>query len=269
MTEQARVIYVLTSGLDIGSTMAASLASRGARVAWLTDGPAASAVEPPAGVIRIAASFASRAALEQAFAAAAECVGAASQVVLSALPHAALQAQDVTALSDDDWRASCGAAMKSVLFGLQASHTHMAQRGGSVVVVGPTLSLAGAPQLVPLSTAVEGQRGLVKSTARQWGQLRAPQSLRSCPQGASSDLGRPGAGQGLTVNWVAAAPRALSSLFDTLTLPVKPDRVPVAFGRPLDLGSEIVPVIEFLGSTAGRVMTGATLVLDGGEWMLP
>jgi 3-oxoacyl-[acyl-carrier protein] reductase len=245
MTEQARVVHVLTSGLDIGSTIAASLASRGARVAWLTDGPAASAVEPPAGVIRIAASFASRAALEQAFAAAVECVGAASQVVLSALPHAALQAQDVTALSDDDWRASCGAAMKSVLFGLQASHTHMAQRGGSVVVVGPTLSLAGAPQLVPLSTAVEGQRGLVKSTARQWGKLN------------------------LTVNWVAAAPRALSSLFDTLTLPVKPDRVPVAFGRPLDLGSEIVPVIEFLGSAAGRVMTGATLVLDGGEWMLP
>jgi len=28
-------------------------------------------------------------------------------------------------------------------------------------------------------------------------------------------------------------------------------------------------VIEFLGSAAGRVMTGATLVLDGGEWMLP
>jgi NAD(P)-dependent dehydrogenase (short-subunit alcohol dehydrogenase family) len=245
MTEQARVVYVLTSGLDIGSTMAASLASRGARVAWLTDGPAASAVEPPAGVTRIAASFASRAALEQAFAAALECVGAASQVVLSALPHAALQAQDVMALSDDDWRASCGAAMKSVLFGLQASHSQMAQRGGSVVAVGPTLSLAGAPQLVPLSTAVEGQRGLVKSTARQWGKL------------------------GLTVNWVAAAPRALSSLFDTLTLPVKPDRVPVAFGRPLDLGSEIVPVIEFLGSAAGRAMTGATLVLDGGEWMLP
>jgi NAD(P)-dependent dehydrogenase (short-subunit alcohol dehydrogenase family) len=245
MTEQARVVYVLTSGLDIGSTMAASLASRGARVAWLTDGPAATAVEPPAGVTRISASFASRAALEQAFSAAAECVGAASQVVLSALPHAALQAQDVMALSDDDWRASCGAAMKSVLFGLQASHSQMAQRGGSVVAVGPTLSLAGAPQLVPLSTAVEGQRGLVKSTARQWGKL------------------------GLTVNWVAAAPRALSSLFDTLTLPVKPDRVPVAFGRPLDLGSEIVPVIEFLGSAAGRAMTGATLVLDGGEWMLP
>ncbi len=121
----------------------------------------------------------------------------------------------------------------------------MAARGGSIVVVGPSLSLAGAPQLVALSTAVEGQRGLVKSTARQWGR------------------------RGLTVNWIAAAPRGLSPVFEKLPLPVKPDAVMVALGRPLDTQREIVPVIEFLGSAAGRVMTGATLMLDGGEWMVP
>ena len=43
----------------------------------------------------------------------------------------------------------------------------------------------------------------------------------------------------------------------------------VALGRPLDTQREIVPVIEFLGSAAGRAMTGATLMLDGGEWMVP
>lgn len=236
-------VYALTSGLDLGSTIAANLASRGTRVAWLSDD--GSAGELPAGVTRVPASFASRAGLEQAFAIALEQLGPPSQVVMSALPRAALQAQDVAAMSDDDWHAACGAAMKSVLYGLQASHAQMAQGGGSIVVIGPSLSLAGAPQLVALSTAVEGQRGLVKSTARQWGRL------------------------GLSVNWIAAAPRALSPLFDGLTLPAKADAVPVAMGRPLDLGAEIVPVIEFLGSAAGRVMTGATLVLDGGEWMLP
>ena len=243
MSEDAPAIYVLTSGIDIGSAIAVSLAARGARVAWLSDG--GSTDELPAGVTRIAASFASRAALEQAFGQAQERVGAASQVVMSALPLVALHPCDVVDLSDADWGASCSAAMKSVLYGLQASHAQMAQRGGAIVVVGPSLSLAGAPQLVALSSAVEGQRGLVKSTARQWGKL------------------------GLSVNWVAAAPRALSSLFDGVTLPVKVDAVPVAMGRPLDVASEIVPVIEFLGSAGGRVMTGATLVLDGGEWMLP
>ena len=43
----------------------------------------------------------------------------------------------------------------------------------------------------------------------------------------------------------------------------------VALGRPLNLASEIAPVLEFLGGAAGRVMTGATLMLDGGEWMVP
>jgi NAD(P)-dependent dehydrogenase (short-subunit alcohol dehydrogenase family) len=245
VSEQACTIYVLTSGLDIGSTICASLASHGARVAWLTDGLDEPVAQTPTGVSRIGASFASRAGLEQAFSAARERVGEAGQIVMSALPHAALQAQDIAGLSDDAWRAACSTAMKSVLYGLQASHGQMARRGGSVVVVGPTLSLAGAPQLVALSTAVEGQRGLVKSTARQWGKL------------------------GVSINWVAVAPRALAPLFDAMTLPVKTDAVPVAMGRPPDLGREIVPVIEFLGSAAGRVMTGATLVLDGGEWMLP
>ena len=243
MSEQQRVVYVLTSGLDVGAEIAGSLSAGGARVAWLSD--AEPADEPPAGVTRIAASFASRAALEQAFGQARQRVGAASQVVLSALPSVALRPCDVVDLSDADWAAACIAAMKSVLYGLQASHSHMAHAGGSIVVVGPSLSLAGAPQLVALSSAVEGQRGLVKSTARQWGRL------------------------GLSVNWVAVAPRALSPLFDGLTLPTKADAVPVAMGRAPGLGAEIVPVIEFLGSAAGAAMTGATLVLDGGEWMLP
>ena len=245
MSEAPRVIYVLTSGLDIGSPIAAGLASRGARVAWLTDGADAQAVDLGERVTRIAASFASRAELEQAFALAVERVGAPSQVVASAIPRSALAAHEIVAIDDAHWRAACGAAMRSVLYALQASHTQLSTRGGSVVVIGPSLSLAGAPQLVPLSTAIEGQRGLVKSTARQWGKL------------------------GVTVNWIAAAPRSLSSLFDALPLPVKPDPVPVAFGRPLDLVAEIVPVIEFLGDSAGRAMTGATLVLDGGEWMVP
>ena len=245
MSELPRAIVVLTSGVDIGSPIAAALAARGARVACLSDACDASPIDGDERITRIATSFASRAELEKAFAAAVEAVGVPGLVVVSAMPLAALAAADIVTLSDDRWRASCGAAMKSVLYALQASHTHLSARGGSVVVIGPSLSLAGAPQLVPLSTAIEGQRGLVKSTARQWGRL------------------------GLTVNWIAAAPRGLSSLFDALPLPVKPDPVPVALGRPLDLASEIVPVLEFLGSAAGRAMTGATLVLDGGEWMVP
>jgi len=238
------VVYVVTQGIDIGSTIAAALAERGARVAWLRDG-AQPASEPGPQVLRVPADCESRAALERSFAAAQEQVGAPTQVIVSAIPRIALQAREITTLSDDDWRASCGAAMKGVLHALQAASAAMAGRGGSVVVIGPSLSLAGAGHLVALSTAVEGQRGLVKSTARQWGQ------------------------RGITVNWIAASPGSLSPHFEGLPLPLKPDAVMVALGRPLALGAEIAPFIEFLGSPAGRVMTGATLMLDGGEWMVP
>ena len=239
------VVFVVTSGLDIGSPIVAGLAARGARVAWLTDTDGPPVVELGAAVLRLGAALGSRAALESSFAAAAERLGTPTQVVISALPFAALQAKDIGDVGDAEWHGACRAAMKSVLYGLQASYTQMAAQGGSIVVVGPSLSLAGAPQLVALSTAVEGQRGLVKSSARQWGQ------------------------RGVTVNWIATAPRGLSPVFAKLPLPVKPDAVMVALGRPLDTQREIVPMIEFLGSPGGRAMTGATLMLDGGEWMVP
>lgn len=240
-----RALFVVTSGVDIGSPLAAALATRGRRVAWIGDASEPPALELGAEVLREPADFASRAALERAFAAAAGRLGPPDQVVISALPRSALQACAIVDVDEAQWRAACSVAMKSVLYALQASFTQMGEAGGSVVVIGPSLSLAGAAQLVPLSAASEGQRGLVKSTARQWGQ------------------------RGLSVNWIAAAPRSLSPLFDALALPVKPDPVRVALGRPLDLASEIAPVIEFLGSASGRVMTGSTLVLDGGEWMVP
>src|SRR5258705_1267013 len=161
------VVYVLTHGIDIGSAIAVGLVARGSRVAWLSDVAEAPLVELDASVLPIAASFESRAGLERAFGLAQQRLGAPTQVVISAIPRVALQARDIVALSDDDWRAACGQAMKSVLHALQASHTAMAGGGGSVVVVGPSLSLAGAARLVPLSTPAEGQRGLVKPTARQ------------------------------------------------------------------------------------------------------
>jgi len=240
-----RAVFVVTAGVDIGSTIAAALSARGVKAAWLTDSTEPPATPLPSTVARVTASFASRQGLEEAFNEATALIGPVNQVVLSVMPLVALESQDIVSISDQRWSAACRATMKSTLYCLQAGHAHMGRRGGSIVVIGPSLSLAGAAGLIPLTTAAEGQRGLTKSSARQWGRL------------------------GLTVNWIAAAPRALSPLFAQASLPVKPDPVPIAFGRPVDLQSEIVPVIEFLGTKAGRAMTGATLVLDGGEWMVP
>lgn len=243
----ARVVYVVGSGIDIGSALAAAFAAGGARVAWISDLDGAPAVAVPAGVVRIPARFDSRETVAAAFAAAREALGPPQQVVLSVMPEAGVQPRDIVDTSDEEWRAACGQTMKATLYLLQAAHGRFmaAPGGGSVVVIGGSFSLAGAAQLIPFSTAIEGQRGLVKSTARQWGKT------------------------GITVNWIAAAAKGLNECFADVKLPFKGDSVPVAFGRTLDLAREIVPVVEFLGSPAGRVMTGATLLLDGGEWMVP
>jgi len=242
-----RVVYVVGAGIDIGAPMAAALASGGARVAWINDRGGEPSIALPAEVVKVAARFDSRASVEAAFAAAAEALGPPGQVVLSVMPEAGVQPRDIVATSDAQWRTACGQTMKTTLYVLQAAHGQFtaASGGGSVVVIGGSFSLAGASQLIPLSTAIEGQRGLVKSAARQWGKT------------------------GITVNWIAAAAKGLSERFADVKLPFKGDSVPVAFGRTLDLAREIVPVVEFLGGPAGRVMTGATLLLDGGEWMVP
>lgn len=236
-----RTVFVVNAGVDVGSALARGLALRGHCVALLVDG----AVEAPAGVQRVACSFGSRAALEAAFAEAVARCGPPDQVAASVLPATALQACAIESLDLAQWHAGCREAIKALLHTLQAAFTQMSERGGSVVALGPALSLPGAGRLAALSAAVEGQRGLVKSVARQWGS------------------------RGITVNWVAAAPRALSPLFETLPLPVKPDAVMVALGRGPALAEGLAGVVDYLGSPDGRALTGATLVADGGEWMVP
>jgi NAD(P)-dependent dehydrogenase (short-subunit alcohol dehydrogenase family) len=137
-------------------------------------------------------------------------------------------------------------ALKATLYTLQAAHGQMTVHGGAIVVVGPALSLVGAKQLVPLCTASEGQRSLVKSAARQWGH------------------------QGITVNWVAAADAQYAPALAGKG-PEVPELgpPPCALRKTPELARDIAPVLAFIGSSAGRCMTGASINLDGGDWMTP
>ena len=236
---------MLTSGVDIGSPIAAALAARGARVACLGDAYDASPIDGDERVTRIAASFASRAALEQAFAAAVEAVGVTGPVVVSAMPLAALAAVDIVALSDEQWRAACSAAMKSVLYALQASHTR------------PVGARRFGGRDRPVAVACRGgAAGAVVDRDRR--PARARQVDRA-PVG-------PARHHGQLDRRRAARPVAA---FDALPLPVKPDPVRVALGRPLDLATR-----DRAGDRVPRQCRRACddrrhAVLDGGEWMVP
>ncbi len=219
-----RQVWALGIGLDVLSGLAAGLRDHGAKVTEIGDD-----LEIP------------DAAIEEL----AETAGPPDLVLVSVLPKESVRLAAMADLAAADWTAIACEPLRSLMNLLRSIGPHIKGRGVAVVLVGPSLSLVGCPQLVALTTLLEGQRGLMKSVARQWGD------------------------QGVSLNWIAVAPRALSPVFEEAPLAAKPDAVSVALGRPLDPRTEIAPIIGFLGSPAGRAMTGATLTLDGGEWMVP
>ena len=117
-------------------------------------------------------------------------------------------------------------------------------RGTRILLVGPALSLVGAEGLVPLSTALEGQRALAKSAARQWGS------------------------HGIVINWLAVASTVFAPELAEAKLPRPVSPEPLALGDAPTLAG-IVPLIFAMADRAGAVLAGATQCLDGGEVMTP
>lgn len=167
-------------------------------------------------------------------------------VVLSLLGEATTTLRPLSDTGLDAWRGAAADPIRVAMRVLTALGARMKPAGrGTILFLAPSLSLVGGVGMVALSTALEGQRGLMKSIARQWG------------------------ASGVTVNWAAAAPRALSPHFDAAELAAKGDAVPIALGRRPDARAEIAALACWLASPAGRGVTGATLMVDGGEWMVP
>lgn len=228
-----RTALIVELGLPLLGGVAEGLEDAGATVAALRDPDGMGGVMGDAEAIR--------AALNEVLG---ETVPALA--VLSLLGEASTAIRPVEQTDLDAWRAAAIEPIRTAMRLLTVLGERMKPAGeGAVVFLAPSLSLVGGSGLVGLSTMLEGQRGLMKSVARQWG------------------------GSGVTVNWAAAAPRALSPHFDSADLAAKGDAVPIALGRRPDARREIAALAAWLAGPAGRGVTGATLMMDGGEWMVP
>jgi 3-oxoacyl-[acyl-carrier protein] reductase len=196
-----------------------------------------------AGVVGLrGAAFETRLAAEEAFATAqTELGGALDVVVHAAMPEIAYEPVDFAEVDDARWHAVWEVAMQSTLFVLQAAYGQMSGRGGSVVMVTPTVAMSGAARLVPYTTAVEGQRLLAKAAARQWG----PDRVR--------------------INCLAPAPEHVPIGVDSMSVSLAPP----ALGGPGDVAGDLGPVAVWLASDAAHFVTGATVCVDGGVWMAP
>jgi 3-oxoacyl-[acyl-carrier protein] reductase len=134
------------------------------------------------------------------------------------------------------WVAACEAPLARVRLGLAGARRAFGDRGGCIVVVGPTAAITGEAGLVGYTAAAEGAHALVKACARSWG------------------------GDGVTVHWVqttttlltGAGPGASVALWDE------------SLGREPTLRGDVARAIAGLASPAMAFVTGSTLSVDGG-----
>jgi 3-oxoacyl-[acyl-carrier protein] reductase len=138
-------------------------------------------------------------------------------------------------MSDDEWDAACEAPLRLGWFIAVAAHDVLVHTRGRFVMVLPVGPLVGLAGQVALGAALEGLRGLVKSAARQWG------------------------GDGITVNTLAIDDGSGAAR----------SRWPPALDRPIDARSDAASLLALIADPSFDVVTGATLVVDGGILMAP
>jgi NAD(P)-dependent dehydrogenase (short-subunit alcohol dehydrogenase family) len=182
-------------------------------------------------------------------------------VVLASVGAATTQRGDLAGIGPDQWRDRVELPLRRTVACFQGAHRRLRLRGGSLVLIVPTLSLVGSSGFVPWATVAEGQRSLAKAAARAWG------------------------GEGITVNCLAV-PCTLLTTSSTARSPVgdeapvgaeerrsfgpdRPGQPAAALGALPDLRGAVAPVLASLVGGGWSGVTGATIAVDGGIWMTP
>lgn len=165
-----------------------------------------------------------------------------SLVVLALLPEGGRSTDELTQVDLPAWRA-CMAILPFTARVFQA--LRLAQTGRlTVVCLGAQIALTGSSGMAMLTAVQEGQRSLVKAAARQWGEAR------------------------FHAHWVGLHPSGLHPAIDCGDVPQKQDSVIHALGRPPSL-ERVARMLPLLASRDADVLTGATLMAEGGGWMVP
>lgn len=122
-----------------------------------------------------------------------------------------------------------------------------------LVIIVPTTAMSGGSHFAAVAALAEAARVLVKSAARQWGQMGiAVNAVAVEPRWFTID--------GVIAGPVSiAAPALLTTAdLDRLQAGESPNAVPAL---------DPVPLVTWLCSTAAGNTTGQTIVCDGGQWM--
>lgn len=235
------VVWAVFFGVPALQPVAVGMALQGASLALIGDGPSVAAP----GLLQLSTPAADRAGLADAFALARAQIGPPDLVVMACGAPEALLPAPLATLTEEAWRAQAQSPQSQALRVLQTVLPSLPE-GGRIVALGPAIAMIGAQGLSPLVSAFEGQRGLLKAAARQWGP------------------------RGIRLNWLSLAAEIFAPELGQVNLPLGPElgSPPPPLPRP-DLQHDTAALLLLLAAPGAAALTGATINLDGGEWMLP
>jgi NAD(P)-dependent dehydrogenase (short-subunit alcohol dehydrogenase family) len=156
-----------------------------------------------------------------------------------------------TDTSPQTWEAALRSNLDSAFYSARACLPLLLESTGNIVLIGSIASLAAGPEVCGYTTAKHALLGLNRSLARDYG-----------PRGVRVNAVCPG--------WVRTpmADQEMQPLMDFYgeTLQQAYDRVcaDVPLRRPAS-AEEIARVCRFLASSEASIITGATVVADGGS----
>jgi NAD(P)-dependent dehydrogenase (short-subunit alcohol dehydrogenase family) len=241
-----RVAIVTGAGQGVGRGVALALADEG--VAIVAAGRTLDKLERTAAEVRERGARAVAVRCEVAERADVDAVVTAALAEFGRIDALVNCAQTVRTgrvleITPDDVRTVWDSGFVGTLNFMQAAHPHLAASGGAVVNVGTAASLRPDPVDYALYAGVkEAIRTLTRTAAVEWGPTVRVNSI--IPLALSPGLAR----------WIDERPEESAAFIATVPL-----------GRVGDCETDIGRVVAFLvGPTAGYV-TGATLMVDGGQ----
>ncbi|WP_264214114.1 SDR family NAD(P)-dependent oxidoreductase [Leisingera thetidis] len=239
----ARVALITGGAGGIGAAAAAHLAAQGCRVA-ATDIDAEALAQLPEGILAIAADGTDPAAMAAALAQTEAELGPVG-ILFNNLGQSAREQGSLFAESEEaTWRFVLEISLVSAMRMARLAAPGMQARGwGRIINMSSDAAVCGDAGLADYAAAKMGVIGFTRALAREL----AP--------------------HGVTVN--AVAPGAIRTRAHDRLAPEVLERIkaatPAGFvGAPEDVAA----AVGFLASDGARFVTGQTLLIDGGRWMI-
>lgn len=246
---QDKVALITGGGTGIGAACAHHFAALGARVAVMgRRREAVARVAQAIGGIALVGDASKAAAMQDAVVQTQQRFGGIDILVACAGGHGL-----GTALQTDDaqWQQCLDANLNTAFVAARAALPCLIERQGAAVMVASIASLGAGPEVCGYTTAKHALIGLTRSLARDYG----PQGVRVnavCPGWVRTPMADEEMRPLMRKHGIS-----LDAAYALVTRDVPLRRAATA--------SEIAAVCAFLASAEASIVTGATLVADGGS----